>query len=361
MTTNSNMLSSPYRTVLFLFAALMIMCVWAPLAARSQNVILNGSFENPSISSDEYTMPFGSTLATNGVPDWTFGSSTGNSYDGLVTGSGGLGAVSIESGTNAAFVQGTGSFFQTVTLGPGTYQLSYYLLGRVSAGLGANPTAVSLGDLLSVTNTPGNTEQDDLSDWIQFTNLVTVTNAGSYTLEFAGTIPYGSGDHATFIDNVSLVLVDVILNGSFELTTPPGAEGYTMPFQDNLATNGVPGWEFGSSQGNSYDGILGSALEGQTGVIENGTNCAFDQGTGWFSQTVSLTPGIYELSFYSMARVPLGPDPLAVTLGNLFSNTIAPNNTANNQLSQVLSRATWRSYPLLQAFSRIYSPMEVSK
>jgi lysophospholipase L1-like esterase len=126
---------------------------------------------------------------------------------------------------------------------------------------------------------------------------------------------------------------NLIVNGSFEVTTPPGASGYTMPFQANLATNGVPGWAFGSSQGDSYDGILQSGLLGPSGVIEDGTNCAFCQGTGWFSQTVSLSAGEYELSFYAMGRVDYGPAPVLVTLGNLFSETITPNNTSNDQLS----------------------------
>ena len=126
---------------------------------------------------------------------------------------------------------------------------------------------------------------------------------------------------------------NLIINGSFEATTPSGASGYTMPFQANLATNGVPGWEFDSSQGDSYDGILQSGLLGPSGVIEDGTNCAFAQGTGWFSQAVSLNPGEYELSFYAMGRVEYGPAPVLVTLGNLLSVTVTPSNTANDELS----------------------------
>ncbi|HWY31852.1 MAG TPA: hypothetical protein VNX46_13920, partial [Candidatus Acidoferrum sp.] len=131
----------------------------------AQNVITNGSFETvtPSQSGDNYTTPWGS-LPTNGVAGWTFVGSGGDSYDGIAHGTGGLlQGAGAENGTNACFIQGTGSISQAVTLSAGTYALTFYSMGRIATGT-AEPIAVSIAGLL-VTNTPSNIAQSVTNDW----------------------------------------------------------------------------------------------------------------------------------------------------------------------------------------------------
>ncbi|HWY31695.1 MAG TPA: RICIN domain-containing protein, partial [Candidatus Acidoferrum sp.] len=169
------------------------------------NIITNGSFETATVAA--YTASFGS-LPTNGVSGWTFGSSIsgGDAYDGIATGTGGfLQAAGAENGTNAAFIQGTGSISQTVTLNAGTYALTFYSMGRIATGT-AEPIAVAIAGLL-VTNSPSNIAQNATNDWTLNIYHFAVATAGTYTLNFAGTIPFSSSDHMTLIDNVSIVPV----------------------------------------------------------------------------------------------------------------------------------------------------------
>lgn len=189
----------------------------ASLVAYSQNLLVNGSFETLSqtVSSDSYTVNFGS-LPTTIATGWTFGiSGNNNGYNGIAEALNG--ALSnfnpkyIEDGADAAFLQGAGSVSQTLSLDVGQYSLSYYLMGRPSAdgGDGANPVTTSLsGGLVNDVETPANTDITSLGDWTLYTDNFTVTTAGSYTLQFLGNDPYGvNGDHTTFVDNVSIVAV----------------------------------------------------------------------------------------------------------------------------------------------------------
>jgi hypothetical protein len=142
----------------------------------------------------------------------TSGYATGNGhgYDGICnTSSSGLNTGNIEDGTNCIFLQG-GFAATTVTLNPGSYTLGFWAMGRTAAGNGANPVAATVGNangiISSNTVTPPNTAQNVLSDWTQYLFNFNVTSSGTYTLTFQATIPYGpSGDHTSFIDNVSIV------------------------------------------------------------------------------------------------------------------------------------------------------------
>jgi hypothetical protein len=195
-------------------AAAVLMAALAP-AARCQNLVANGSFEalTVSVTSDKYTVNFG-TLATNAATGWNFGiSGVNNGYNGIATTTGAFGNKVIEDGSYAAFLQGAGTVYQSITLNAGTYILSFYAMGRDAStgGNGVNPVAVTFGGYLSQTITPTNTAQSNLNDWILYTYSFTVTASGTYTLQFSGTLPYGvSGDHTTYIDNVSLSLSPVI-------------------------------------------------------------------------------------------------------------------------------------------------------
>jgi len=181
------------------------------VATNGQNFIVNGSFEsvNPSVTSDTYTVSFG-TLPDNVATGWTLATSAvNNGYDGIAAASGRLSNKAIEDGTNAVFIQGSGSISQTVTLPAGIFTLQFYAMARAGAD-GVNPIMVSLGSS-TWTATPGNSAQTDISDWTLYSYTFSVATAGAYTLQFAGTLPYGvSGDHTTYIDNVSLVTSSVI-------------------------------------------------------------------------------------------------------------------------------------------------------
>jgi hypothetical protein len=184
--------------------------LWLAGTGRSQ-IVTNGSFEQPGAAADQYTVTF-QTLPTDYVTGWVLGASgiaygNGHAYDGICSGNG-FTQGNYEDGTNCIFLQG-GMAQTTVTLAPGSYTLSFWAMGRVNGGNGANPVAVtvgnSTGNISSNTVTPPNTAENLSSDWTQYLFNFSAPSNGAYQLTFQATIPYGpSGDHMTFIDNVSI-------------------------------------------------------------------------------------------------------------------------------------------------------------
>lgn len=185
--------------------------IWMANIGRSQ-IVTNGSFEQPGSAGDQYTVTF-QALPTNYVAGWVLGTSgivdgNGHAYDGICGGNG-FTAGNYEDGTNCIFLQG-GLAATTVTLSAGSYTLSFWAMGRVNAGNGANPVTVTVGNadgnISSNTVTPPNTGENSPSDWTQYLFNFSAPSNSTYQLTFQATIPYGpSGDHTTFIDNVSIV------------------------------------------------------------------------------------------------------------------------------------------------------------
>ena len=325
---------------------LTVLGIWTPQTANSQNLIFNGSFEQPGSAIDEYTLSFG-TLPTNYITGWTVGvsgvpslpsqSPTGNDYDGICGGNGLNDAGIYEDGTNCIFLQG-GMAATTVTLSPGIYTLSFWAMGRVDGGNGVNPVWVTVGNgggiVFSNTMTPQNAAQSQLSDWTQGLFNFSVTNSGQYSLVFQSAIPYGAGhDHMTFIDNVSILADNLVEDGSFETVSQAlNSTDYTVSF-GSLSTNAVSDWAFGISGNSAYDGIITAGGFGVQ-VIEDGNNAAFVQGTGCIFQDVALLAGTYNLSFYAMGRTSAnggnGADPVTVSVGSFLNENFTPNNAVED-------------------------------
>lgn len=424
---------------------LTIVGAWLPMTAASQNLVTNGSFETvtPPVNSTVYTTSFGS-LATGAVSNWVFGVSGGSAYDGIVT-SGGFGVQVIEDGKNAAFVQGTGFISQNLVLPAGTYNLSFYAMGRTSAngGNGANPTTVLVGSLLNQDFTPGNAAEDSIADWTQYNYDFRVPSSGTYALRFSGADPYvaGSDDHMTIIDSVSIVPVSSVpppaiisepssqqvlyvgqsvqftvatasappisyqwqveANGTYVNLTnggrisgatsatltitnlnlgdstnyevwltnaggttnstvaaltvlpvpPPDSPRNTVTvinpsFEDSQMTNdtyttgygtlnpqtGVPGWQFSSSGGDSYSGIVteSGTILGTPKYIPQCWQAAFIQGTGQFSQSVTFkSAGTNVIRFRAGGRTlgGAGAEPIAVSVDGNTVGTFTPLTT----------------------------------
>ena len=186
-------------------------------AAQSHaQVLSNGGFESVTITqptNNTYTTTFG-TLSTATFTNWTLGTSTGNSYDGILV-AGGTNfftpVPATHAGTNAIFLQGTGSVTHSaVSLLPGLYTLSFYELARTGNGSGQpltdTITGATAGSILNATSTPTNTGAT-AADYQLVTQNFTVVVPDSYTLSFAGTIPFGTSDHTDFLDDVAIVAV----------------------------------------------------------------------------------------------------------------------------------------------------------
>ncbi len=172
----------------------------------SPSPISDFSFESPALAAGSYQYnPTGSP--------WTF---TGNA--GIESNGSAWGAAYAPDGAQAAFLQtGTsgaaGQISQTVTLNPGTYQISFWAAQR--AGYAVNPIQVQVdGQNVGGPITPTSTS------WAQYQTVTfTITSAGPHTITFVSTAP-NSGDYDSFIDAVSIaetapVPVQVNLSSSY--------------------------------------------------------------------------------------------------------------------------------------------------
>ncbi len=192
--------------------------------AHASTIVLDGSFESPAVPPPTgypaYTDP-GYVYNPPG-PAWTFSTDSGIVSYSPSTASGfttPVNAPAPEDGNQYAFIQAasqypTGSFSQTIQLtDPGIYDLSFYAAGRPDANpsspSGPNGDAtfdVTLTPTLGASQTLGSfsTTSTTSGGGFSLDTASFTAAAGAYTLTFANTTPYGTGDHTAFIDNVNL-------------------------------------------------------------------------------------------------------------------------------------------------------------
>ena len=160
--------------------------------------IVNAGFETPGNTGFTYTPGFGSLT---GITGWTFGVSGGASYVGFIRG-GDLGIAAPPEGSQAAFIQGTGSIAQDIACTAGTYTLSFFAQGR--PGGGAVPLAISIGGV-TVTFAGSSTFTELSQSAFDFVTSDPFTlTGGTQTLTLAGTVPYGAQDLMVIIDAVTI-------------------------------------------------------------------------------------------------------------------------------------------------------------
>jgi hypothetical protein len=123
--------------------------------------------------------------------DWAFGSSSGLSKTGTAWGG------TARSGNQFAFIQGSGTFGQTVTVTErSNLNLAYFI--------GARPNYPIAHDVLvSFAGVQVQSVNATTASWRGISFDLGVVDAGVYTLQFTGSARY-SADMATFIDDVSM-------------------------------------------------------------------------------------------------------------------------------------------------------------
>ena len=107
--------------------AIVALLLIGGLADRSwATIIQNGGFESPALALGPqgyaYTTSLGS-LSTTALANWTLGSSGGGSYAGVISNA--TWAPLPVSGTQCAFVEGTGVISQLATFAAGPYGLRF--------------------------------------------------------------------------------------------------------------------------------------------------------------------------------------------------------------------------------------------
>jgi uncharacterized protein (TIGR03118 family) len=238
---------------------------------------LQGGFETPNVgtgpSAYQYD-PVGSA--------WTFDSSSGVAGNGSDFTSGNPDA---PQGTQVAFLQATGSFSQSVTLDAGTYSLTFAAAQRGNYQASSQTFEVLVDGNVVGTFTPGDTS------YAAFTTANFTVGAGTHTIAFQGLDPNG-GDNTAFVDNVQLNTSGLQQRG-FE--TPNVGTGPSAFQYDPTGS----AWTFSGTAGVAGNGS--NFTFGNPDAPE-GTQVAFLQGVGSFSQSFFLGAGSYTLSFDAAQR-----------------------------------------------------------
>jgi len=246
------------------------------LAISPANPIADSSFETLALASGAYQ------LTPGGLP-WQFSGGAGVSRDGSTFTSGNPNA---PNGSQVAFINGTGSFDQSVDLAAGSYNLSF------EAAQCANSPTQTQAIEVTVDNTQvGLITPLSTSYGLYETSNFTVA-AGMHTIAFIGTNPQG-GNNTALIDSVAIAASqDTITDGGFE-TPVLAANAY------EVGPGGSP-WQFSGLAGISANG---SGFTNGNIKAPQGTQVGFIKNNGSMSYSVYLDADTYNLSFEAAQRV----------------------------------------------------------
>jgi choice-of-anchor C domain-containing protein len=174
-------------------------------SAATTNLIVNGSFESPSIWQSNLLVEY--DAGSTAMPGWTVG---GNSVD--LTGKNYWEA---EDGDQSLDLSGSapGSVSQTVSTTPGAnYTLTWYMAGNTNCGQPVKTMHVLWnGTLIDSPSFNDSGDSNTSMGWIQQQINVTATGTSS-VVEFADATPDMSECGAA-LDNVSLVPTGPIVSG----------------------------------------------------------------------------------------------------------------------------------------------------
>ena len=203
-------------------------------------------------------------------------------------------------GTEVAFLQTTGSFSQSIALSGGSYQISFQAAQR--AGNHQNFSVVVDGNVVGTFTPTG-------SSYAAYSTSTFSLTAGIHSIAFQGVDSVG-GDNTAFVDKLNLAPVaPPIANAGFEAPNL----GHGFQYRPTGA-----GWTFTGGSGESGNGSGFTSLNPNA---PQGTQVAFLQTTGSFSQTIAgWTPGAYRITFQAAQRAGNHQNFYVLIDGNSFGN-----------------------------------------
>jgi len=215
---------------------------------------------------------------------WTFTGSAGISGNGSGFTAGNPPA---PEGAQVAFLQGTGSFSQTVAnWAAGSYTLSFKAAQRGNYQASRQDFNVQVDGVVVDTFTPSGTSYQSYT-----TTGFTVT-AGAHTIKFQG-LDSAGGDNTAFVDQV-------IVQASSSSIGDAGFEQVSVGAGQFQYDPTGSAWAFSGGAGISGNN---SGFTAANPPAPEGRQVAFLQGTGSFSQTVAnWAAGSYTLSFKAAQR-----------------------------------------------------------
>ena len=224
-------------------------------------------------------------------------------------------------GSQVAFLQGTGSFTQSVTgWAAGSYVLTFDAAQRGNFGVSQQNFNVLIGGSVVGTFTPSGTSYQSYS-----TAAFTVT-AGTHTITFQG-LDSAGGDNTAFLDQVAVAPVSTPSIGD------PGFEQVVVGAGNfQYDPTGSP-WTFSGSSGISGNN---SGFTSGNPPAPQGVQVAFLQGTGSFTQSVAgWAAGSYVLTFDAAQRGNFGvsQENFSVLIDGSVVGTFTPSSTSYQSYS----------------------------
>ena len=231
--------------------------------------IVNGSFNEPLITTNTYIGYWGSTA----VPGWYFNAMLVNAYKNSSY------PIPYPNGNQCVSVYYNQYIYQTLNLSTGAYTLSFYLCGD-SVGGASNP----IGLTIASTGSPGQATQTftftpPVDVWTQYTQEFTITSPGPFQITFAGT---KSGLYS------ALTSVSISSTGS---NTSVGTYTYSMCEQSAINS----GYQYFALQNVNASASQGYCAVSNDGIAptQNGTAYAVSGQTALWSSNTSGNPGSY--------------------------------------------------------------------
>jgi|GEM_PF-375863 len=268
-------------------------------------------FETPSLGSGTSAYQYDPTASP-----WTWVGQAGVSGNGSGFTSGNPNA---PQGSQVAFLERTGSFSQAVTLTAGSYVITFSAAQRATYQSSSQTFQVQLDGAVVGTFTPASTS------YANFTTTVFTLSAGVHTVAFVGLNPNG-GDNTAFIDQVALTgppppPPTQLQDPGFE--TPSVGSGTSAYLYDPATSP----WIWVGQAGVSGNG---SGFTSGNPNAPEGSQVAFLQTTGSFSQAVTLTAGSYVVTFSAAQRAAhqSGTQTFQVQIDGAAVGTFTPASTS---------------------------------
>jgi hypothetical protein len=196
---------------------------------------------------------------------------------------------SAPEGTQVAFLQDTGTFSQVFSQAAGTYTLSFMAAQRANYQFTSQTFQVFLDGGSLGTFSPSGTS------YASYSTASFKLAAGTHTVKFVGLNPNG-GDNTAFVDLLSLNLQGPPVGNDLGFEFPSVGYGSWGSFQ--IQPVGAL-WNFQGSAGLAGNG---SGFTSGNSSAPDGTQIAFLQMTGSFSQSINLAAGAYTIDFQAAQR-----------------------------------------------------------
>ncbi len=274
----------------------------------------DAGFEQPSVGAGKFQYdPAGSP--------WAFSSTAGISANNSGFTSGNPPA---PEGTQVAVIQQTGSFSQTITgWAPGSYRVTFSAAQRGNYQASQQNFDVLVDGVVVGAFTPSGTS------YHSYSTAVFNVAEGTHAIRFQGLDSAGA-DNTAFIDDVSIVPTGVWDPGFEQTSVGAGRYAYDPA--------GSP-WAFSGQTGISANN---SGFTSGNPPAPQGTQVAFLQETGSFSQAVGFVAGSYAITFDAAQRgtFQVSRQNLNVLVDGVVVGTFTPSGTSYQRFTTTVFNVT---------------------